>query len=104
MTIPDEDKVLQDLLNTILIVAMDDGSISDDELAILKQVKLDVKTLRMKIEDLENQPHAKENELKLLQNFKKDILQNAYSISQSNKKISQEEKNLINCLISLLMT
>ena len=48
----DEDTILQNLMNTILLVAMDDGEITEDELAILKQVKLDVKSLRMKLMEI----------------------------------------------------
>ncbi len=99
MTILDEDKVLQDLLSTILMVAMEDGKITDDELAILKQVKLDVKTLRIKIENLA----PSDTDIELLNNFKKDILKKAYAISQKDRKITQDERNLINSLIKLLM-
>ncbi|MCY3411432.1 MAG: hypothetical protein INQ03_07350 [Candidatus Heimdallarchaeota archaeon] len=103
MVILDEDKILQDLLSTILIVAMEDGKITDDELAILKQVKLDVKTLRIKIEEINDIPLSAKKELELLNDFKKDILNNAYAISQSDRKITMEERNLINSLIKVLM-
>ena len=103
MSITEEDKILQNLLNTILFVAMDDGVITDDELAILKQVKLDVKSLRIKIEDATKQVASSNKELMLLNEFKKNLLQNAYDISREDKKITTEERNLINSLIRVLM-
>ncbi len=103
MSVSEEDKILQNLLNTILFVAMDDGVISSDELAILKQVKLDVKSLRIKIEDATNMATSSNEELSLLNEFKKNLLQNAYDISREDKKITIEERNLINSLIKVLM-
>ena len=103
MSVSEEDKILQNLLNTILFVAMDDGVITDDELAILKQVKLDVKSLRIKIEDATKLVNSSNEELTLLNEFKKNLLQNAYDISREDRKITIEERNLINSLIRVLM-
>ena len=103
MSVSEEDKILQNLLNTILFVAMDDGVITPDELAILKQVKLDVKSLRIKIEDATKLVTSSNEELSLLNEFKKNLLQNAYDISREDKKITIEERNLINSLIKVLM-
>ncbi len=104
MAISDEDRILQNLLNTILFVAMEDGEITKDELAILKQVKLDVKTLREKIETIETDVKHNDTVYNLLTDFKKNILQNAYDISRDDKKITTDERRLINCLIKALMT
>ena len=43
----DEDLVIQEMMNKILLIALEDGEITKDELAILEQVKLDVQNLRM---------------------------------------------------------
>ena len=37
----DEDLVIQEMMNKILLIALEDGEITKDELAILEQVKLD---------------------------------------------------------------
>ena len=100
----DEDAVLQSMMNKILLVAMNDGKISEDELAILKQVKLDIQSLREAIKSLETSEETSEEEVNRLKEFRKNLLQNAYSISQKDKIITQEERDLINSLIKSLMT
>jgi tellurite resistance protein len=102
MTEMDEDAILQNLMNTILLVAMDDGEITQDELAILKQVKLDVNGLRQTLKDLEEDSDTKE-EAKQLKEFRKNLLQNAYDITRQDRVITQEERNIINSLIKTLM-
>ncbi len=101
--ISNEDTVLQNLMNTIYYVAMDDGEITTDELAILKQVKIDIHTLRKAIKKAEKEESTTEGETKQLIEFRKNLLQNAYDISQSDHVITQEERNLINTLIKILM-
>ena len=103
MVVSDEDKILQNLMNTILFIAMEDGEITKDELAILKQVKLDVKSLRVKIDAVADGQDSEKEEYVLLKTFKKNLLQNAYDISKKDKKITQDERNLINSLIKVLM-
>lgn len=103
MKISEEDKILQNLMNTIILVAMEDGVITQDELAILKQVKFDIKKLRNAIQDAEKEA-KNEEELILLKNFRKNLLQNAYDISKSDRIITQDERNLINTLIRSLMS
>jgi len=103
VSISNEDVVLQNLMNTILYVAMDDGIITPDELAILKQVKLDINFLRKTIKDAEKSDRTTDDEAEQLMNFRKNLLQNTYDISRSDHVISQDERNLINTLIKALM-
>jgi hypothetical protein len=100
----DEDQVLQRLMNTILLVAMEDDVISEDELAILRQVKLDIQSLREAIHDLEKKDETSEEESDRLKDFRKNLLQNVYDISKEDKIITQDERNMINSLIKSLMT
>ena len=99
----DEDRILQNMMNTILFVAMEDGEISEDELAILKQVKLDIQSLRDAIKDLEKSNETTEEETLRLKKFRKDLLKNAYEISREDKVITKDERNIINSLIKSLM-
>jgi len=91
------------MMNTILLVAMEDGEVSEDELAILKQVKVDIQLLRDAIKELEKADETSEEEAERLQKFRKDLLQNAYNISREDKIITQDERNIINSLIKSLM-
>jgi len=100
----DEDTVLQNMMNKILLVAMEDGNFSEDELAILKQVKLDIQFLRDGIKNLEKSEETSEEEAERLKKFRKNLLQNAYDISVQDKIITKEERDLINSLIKLLMS
>ena len=99
----DEDEILQGLMNTILLVAMDDGKISEDELAILKQVKMDIQSLREAIQKAERSDETSEKEAESLKQFRKNLLQNAYNISKQDKIITQEERDIINSLIKSIM-
>lgn len=92
------------MMNKILLVAMNDGEISEDELAILKQVKLDIRSLRDAIKDLERSEETSEEEATRLKGFRKNLLQNVYEISKQDKIITQEERDLINSLIKTLMS
>jgi uncharacterized membrane protein YebE (DUF533 family) len=103
VTVLNEDVVVQDLLNKIIFVALDDGIITEDELAILKQVKLDINTIRDKLKNHEGQFDKSSTEAKLLDDFSKNIVQNAYDISQNDHIITDDERNLINTLIKVLI-
>lgn len=103
MPISNEDVIVQDLLNKIVFVALEDGIITEDELAILKQVKFDVKTIRDRLKNVGNQLEEKSTEAKLLNEFSKDIVQNAYNISQTDRVITDDERKLINTLIKALI-
>ncbi|MCE7735768.1 MAG: hypothetical protein GPJ54_12875 [Candidatus Heimdallarchaeota archaeon] len=103
MTVLNEDVVVQDLLNRVIFVALDDGIITQDELAILKQVKLDINTIRDKLKTHEDQLERSSTEAKILDEFSKNIVQNAYEISQTDKVITDDERKLINTLIKVLL-
>ncbi len=103
MPISNEDVIVQDLLNKIVFVALEDGIITEDELAILKQVKFDVKTIRDRLKNVGSQLEEKSTEAKLLNEFSKDIVQNAYNISQNDRVITDDERKLINTLIKALI-
>ncbi|MDH5404806.1 MAG: TerB family tellurite resistance protein [Candidatus Heimdallarchaeota archaeon] len=100
--IPEEDNVLQNLMNTILLVAMEDGTITSEELAILKQVKVDIQSIRTALEKVEQNNNLEFGET-FIKNFQKNLLQNAYDISQSDHIITPDERNLINSLIKSLI-
>lgn len=102
MMIPEEDNVLQNLMNTILLVAMEDGTITSEELAILKQVKVDIQSIRTALEKVEQNNNLEFGET-FIKNFQKNLLQNAYDISQSDHIITPDERNLINSLIKSLI-
>jgi len=103
VTVLNEDVVVQDLLNKVIFVALDDGIITQDELAILKQVKLDINTIREKLKNHEDQLERSSTEAKILHEFSKNIVQNAYEISQNDKIITDDERKLINTLIKVLL-
>ena len=103
MPISNEDVIVQDLLNKIIFVALEDGIITEDELAILKQVKVDVKTIRERLKTVGSQLEEKSTEAKLLNEFSKDIVQNAYNISKNDTIITDDERKLINTLIKALI-
>ena len=103
MPISNEDVIVQDLLNKIIFVALEDGIITEDELAILKQVKIDVKTIRERLKSVGSQLEEKSTEAKLLNEFSKDIVQNAYNISKNDRVITDDERKLINTLIKALI-
>ena len=103
MPISNEDVIVQDLLNKIIFVALEDGEITEDELAILKQVKIDVKTIRERLKSVGSQLEEKSTEAKLLNEFSKDIVQNAYNISKNDRVITDDERKLINTLIKALI-
>ncbi|OLS21501.1 MAG: hypothetical protein HeimC2_09300 [Candidatus Heimdallarchaeota archaeon LC_2] len=103
MPISNEDVIVQNLLNKIIFVALEDGIITEDELAILKQVKIDVKTIRDRLKSIGSQLEEKSTEAKLLNEFSKDVVQNAYNISQNDRVITDDERKLINTLIKALI-
>lgn len=103
VTVLNEDVVVQDLLNKVIFVALDDGIITQDELAILKQVKLDINTIRDKLKTHEDELESSSTEAKILDEFSKNIVQNAYEISQTDKVITDDERKLINTLIKVLL-
>ena len=57
----DEDLVIQEMMNKILLIALEDGEITKDELAILEQVKLDVQNLRMGSTNIDEESLKSEN-------------------------------------------
>ena len=103
VTVLNEDVVVQDLLNKVIFVALDDGIITQDELAILKQVKLDINTIRDKLKSHEDELESTSTEAKILDEFSKNIVQNAYKISQTDEVITDDERKLINTLIKVLL-
>lgn len=103
VTVLNEDVVVQDLLNKVIFVALDDGIITQDELAILKQVKLDINTIRDKLKSHEDELESNSTEAKILDEFSKNIVQNAYEISQTDEVITDDERKLINTLIKVLL-
>lgn len=103
MSISNEDVIVQNLLNKIIFVALEDGIITEDELAILKQVKIDVKTIRDRLKSVGSQLEEKSTEAKLLNEFSKDVVQNAYNISRNDRVITDDERKLINTLIKALI-
>ena len=95
----DEDLVIQEMMNKILLIALEDGEITKDELAILEQVKLDVQNLRMGATEIDKDSLKSEIGVDRLMDFRKILLENAYEISQKDKIITEKERNLINSII-----
>lgn len=95
----DEDLVIQEMMNKILLIALEDGEITKDELAILEQVKLDVQNLRMGSTNIDEESLKSEIGVDRLMDFRKILLENAYEISQKDEIITEKERNLINSII-----
>lgn len=95
----DEDLVIQEMMNKILLIALEDGEITKDELAILEQVKLDVQNLRMGSTNIDEESLKSEIGVDRLMDFRKNLLENAYEISQKDDIITEKERNLINSII-----
>ena len=95
----DEDLVIQEMMNKILLIALEDGEITKDELAILEQVKLDVQNLRMESTNIDEESLKSEIGVDRLMDFRKILLENAYEISQKDDIITEKERNLINSII-----
>ena len=95
----DEDLVIQEMMNKILLIALEDGEITEDELAILEQVKLDVQNLRMGSTNIDEESLKSEIGVDRLMDFRKILLENAYEISQKDNIITEKERNLINSII-----
>ena len=95
----DEDLVIQEMMNKILLIALEDGEITKDELAILEQVKLDVQNLRMGSTNIDEENLKSEIGVDRLMDFRKILLENAYEISQKDNIITEKERNLINSII-----
>ena len=95
----DEDLVIQEMMNKILLIALEDGEITKDELAILEQVKLDVQNLRMGSTNIDEENLKSEIGVDRLMDFRKILLVNAYEISQKDNIITEKERNLINSII-----
>ena len=95
----DEDLVIQEMMNKILLIALEDGEITKDELAILEQVKLDVQNLRMGSTNIDEESLESEIGVDRLMDFRKILLENAYEISQKDDIITEKERNLINSII-----
>ena len=95
----DEDLVIQEMMNKILLIALEDGEITKDELAILEQVKLDVQNLRMGATNIDEESLKSEIGVDRLMDFRKILLENAYEISQKDDIITEKERNLINSII-----
>lgn len=95
----DEDLVIQEMMNKILLIALEDGEITEDELAILEQVKLDVQNLRMGSTNIDEESLKSEIGVDRLMDFRKILLENAYEISQKDDIITEKERNLINSII-----
>ena len=103
MSISDDDLVLQELMNKLAFVAMEDGNISKDELAILKQVKFDINSFRERINEIKTSESTSTKEVDHLEEFSKDIIQNAYKITKSDHVITTDERAIINTLIKALI-
>jgi len=101
--ISNEDVVLQNLMNTMIFVALEDNVITEDELAILKQLKLDLTEIRNKVSQIDKNSEFTNDDAKKLDEFTKDILQNAYDISKNDHIINDDERKLINALIRALL-
>ena len=67
----DEDLVIQEMMNKILLIALEDGEITKDELAILEQVKLDVQNLRMGSTNIDEESLKSEIGVDRLMDFRK---------------------------------
>ena len=86
----DEDLVIQEMMNKILLIALEDGEITKDELAILEQVKLDVQNLRMGSTNIDEESLKSEIGVDRLMDFRKILLENAYEISQKDDIITEK--------------
>ncbi|NDB28008.1 hypothetical protein EB151_00450, partial [archaeon] len=71
----DEDLVIQEMMNKILLIALEDGEITKDELAILEQVKLDVQNLRMGSTNIDEESLKSEIGVDRLMDFRKILLE-----------------------------
>jgi hypothetical protein len=98
----DETK-LQNVLTELFLKAYEDGIITNDEHAILNQVKLDAQKYAEELQiALEDHIITSDERNKLLM-LKKDLLQNAYEKSREDNIISKDEKALISLLIKILV-
>lgn len=103
MALSQEDEKLQNLLTDIMMIALEDGIITDDEMAILKRLKMDIKQLREKIENAIQKGDLTDEEKTELKRLKKMILKNAYETSSKDFNITKEERALISGLIKSVM-
>ena len=95
----DEDLVIQEMMKKILLIALEDGEITKDQLAILEQVKLDVQNLRMGSTNIDEESFKSEIGVDRLMDFRKILLENAYEISQKDDIMTEKERNLINSIL-----
>ncbi len=103
MALSRQDEKLQNLLTDIMMIALEDGIITDEEMAILKRIKLDIKELQHKIENGLNSENLSEEEKTQLKEWKKAILKNAYELSSEDFNITRDERALISGLVKLMM-
>ena len=90
----DETK-LQNVLTELFLKAHEDGIITNDEHAILDQVKLDAQKYAEELQiALEDHIITVDERSKLLK-LKKDLLQNAYEKSREDNIISKEELRIL---------
>lgn len=94
---------LQNFLSDLLLVALEDGVISDDENALLRQIKVDTKRLLQLIKEAKEDGIITDEERKQLDEFKKKFLSSAYELTKNDWVISKEERALMSALIKLLM-
>ncbi len=103
MALSREDEKLQRILTDAMLIALEDGIITDDEMAILKQLKMDVKELQERIETVIKEGDLTDEEKQELKTLKKKILKNAYDTSSRDFNITKDERALISGLVKLIM-
>lgn len=98
-----EDADLQNLLTSILLIALEDGVITEDEKAILNQIKLDMKSFRELIEKAEDDGVITNEEKQQIDELRKQLLKNAYNVTTSDHVITKDERAIMSTMIKLLV-
>lgn len=98
-----EEARIQNILTSIILTALEDGTITEEESAMLKQIKLDMKNLKNIVFKAQEDGIITDEEREELDAFRKKLIEDAYKRSREDFVITKDERAIISKLIELLI-
>lgn len=94
---------IADLMSRLLIQSHEDGIVGDDESALLFDIKSNLKKYVRLLRKAATDGTIDEGEKLVLEEFRRKIVEDAYTIARKDRVITKDERDLIMILIRKLI-
>ena len=93
---------IREIYDKLVQKALEDGTISKDEQAILDKVELELEAYEDLLKNAMNDRIISEDESKVLRRTRAQMLDKVWLVADEDQQINEEEANLLNLLLKLL--